>query len=545
MPNEKYKVLDLFCVKLNVRKYANLSRPDSLRPIYDEGDTFSTFKPTGEASSLYIDYIYRGGRLEHFCLYEYFSQIGICTHRSAPRSSFPFATGHPKIDTHRQYSAKLRQHMCGDDGDIDGLWVPSIYGRLTEVSNRGDSSERILEDSQDVQNDIAEALLGLFVPWECLTALFSRHASDETIFKEARDACALIWNLLQPSLPLHIQRLTVNVGYLRRSKEEADKDRHARHIEIDEWEERVFDDPANRIDSWAEQLSRHDFQHGFLDTIGTWARQGYGIGSLGEQNFSTYNMLPVPLSTVLHGSHVGGNHAPVTIQTWETTMIAYKKGAGAIQEDDGVDDDIMPVVIPGHRLDTITPTLSHLVLSDEDLKTLRLRFLLDQSVRNLMVLVGTKYTLNEKQLLTVTVLLKRVMDTPSGESIGYQFSVSEQFISYIGGVGGTGKTLLIRAFLFGLHILDKLDEVLLTAPTGSAASHIGGSTVHAALGVCSFEEPQQLTGRGQLDKVRKRLARTKFLVVETKLAWSAVKCWFEWMKKPPGSGPYQLVALQF
>jgi hypothetical protein len=55
--------------------------------------------------------------------------------------------------------------------------------------------------------------------------------------------------------------------------------------------------------------------------------------------------------------------------------------------------------------------------ADEDLKTLRLRFLLDQSVKNLMVLVGTKYTLNEKQLLTVTVLLKRVMDTPSMVSV--------------------------------------------------------------------------------------------------------------------------------
>jgi hypothetical protein len=41
----------------------------------------------------------------------------------------------------------------GDDGDIDGLWVPAIYGRLTDVNNRGYSSQRILEDSQDVQNE--------------------------------------------------------------------------------------------------------------------------------------------------------------------------------------------------------------------------------------------------------------------------------------------------------------------------------------------------------------------------------------------------------
>ena len=225
-------------------------------------------------------------------------------------------------------------------------------------------------------------------------------------------------------------------------------------------------------------------------------------------------MLPVPLSTVLDSTHVGGNHAPETVRNWERRMVQYKTGARTLQEDDDLDDTVNPLSIPDHPLDVITPTLSHIILSDEDVKTLRFRFLLDTSVKNLMVLVGTRYTLNEKQFLTVAVLLKRVMDTPSGEGVGYQTSVSDQFISYVGGVGGTGKTVLIRAFLFGLAIPDRLDEVLLTAPTGTAASHIGGSTIHAALGMRSFECPQQSTGRGQLDKVRKRLARTKFLVVD-------------------------------
>jgi hypothetical protein len=226
MSNEKSRSLNLFWVKRNVQRYANLSRadprPDSLGPV-DDGEAFCTFKPTGEASSSYVDYIYRGPKLVHFCLYEYMSQIGICTRRSAPRDSFSFAAGHPKFDTHRQHSAKLRQHGSGDDGDIDGLRVPAIRGRLTEVNNRGNSPERISEDSLDVQNDIAEALLGLFVPWERLTTLFAEHASDETVFKELRDACDWIWSLIEPSLPPHLQRLAINARYLRRSKEEADK----------------------------------------------------------------------------------------------------------------------------------------------------------------------------------------------------------------------------------------------------------------------------------------------------------------------------------
>lgn len=85
------------------------------------GDTFCQFQPTGETSSCYTDYIYRGVKLEHFCLYEYMSQIGICTRRCAPRNSFFSAKCHPKVDTHRQYSATLHQHGSGNDGGIDGL----------------------------------------------------------------------------------------------------------------------------------------------------------------------------------------------------------------------------------------------------------------------------------------------------------------------------------------------------------------------------------------------------------------------------------------
>ncbi|KAN0070572.1 hypothetical protein V8E54_011441 [Elaphomyces granulatus] len=189
---------------------------------------------------------------------------------------------------------------------------------------------------------------------------------------EPRDACALIWGHIKPTLPLYQQRLAINVGYLRRTKEEADKDRQARQIEFDEWEER-------KRAPW------------FLDALDVWARQGSGIGSLGEgrPDFSTYNMLPVPISAVPDGSYIGGNHATETVQSWEVRM-------GRVS-------------LPGHQLDAIAPTLSHLVLSDEDLKTLRSRFLLDQSIKNVMVLVGTRYTLNEKQLLTTSMLLKRVM----------------------------------------------------------------------------------------------------------------------------------------
>jgi hypothetical protein len=40
---------------------------------------------------------------------------------------------------------------------------------------------------------------------------------------------------------------------------------------------------------------------------------------------------------------------------------------------------------------------------------------------------------------------------------------------------------LIKAFLFSLSIIEKQDDVLLTASTRAAAANIGGSTYHSAL----------------------------------------------------------------
>jgi hypothetical protein len=142
--------------------------------------------------------------------------------------------------------------------------------------------------------------------------LLNIDASNETVFKEPRDACARIWDHIEPSLPPYLQRFATNVGYLRRTKEEADKDRQARQIEFDEWEGRVFDDPDTIFDSQAEenslvpeQLSRNDFQHGFLDTLNVWARQGFVIGSLEGGCHSTN---PSSHNNVMVSPHRGQFH---------------------------------------------------------------------------------------------------------------------------------------------------------------------------------------------------------------------------------------------
>src|SRR5882762_6437548 len=104
---------------------------------------------------------------------------------------------------------------------------------LTDVNNTGKTPGQILDDSQNVKNDIAEAMLGLFVSWECLQGLLEKYGVNK--FPEPRDACALIWSKVRPQaeLPLYLQRLAENLSCLRRSKEDADSLRALRYKQLE------------------------------------------------------------------------------------------------------------------------------------------------------------------------------------------------------------------------------------------------------------------------------------------------------------------------
>ena len=53
------------------------------------------------------------------------------------------------------------------------------------------------------------------------------------------------------------------------------------------------------------------------------------------------------------------------------------------------------------------------------------------------------------------------------------------------GPGGVGKSLVARAIIdfFRCHLTAPAEELAITAPTGIAATHIGGTTIHSAAGV--------------------------------------------------------------
>lgn len=117
-----------------------------------------------------------------------------------------------------------------------------------------------------------------------------------------------------------------------------------------------------------------------------------------------------------------------------------------------------------------------------------------------MSLVVSEFPLNHKQKIVCRALFDRILrPVPINR-------VEDQFLLYIGGVGGSGKTHLIKSFMFGLSIIQKRDEVLLTASTGAAAANIGGATYHSALSIYGNRPIGQAA--------RLRLGHKKILIID-------------------------------
>jgi hypothetical protein len=67
-------------------------------------------------------------------------------------------------------------------------------------------------------NDLAEILLGLFVPWGQLPALFQEHADS---VPTKRDACSRIWKTVEPTLVPYLRMFAANIELLRKSREDS------------------------------------------------------------------------------------------------------------------------------------------------------------------------------------------------------------------------------------------------------------------------------------------------------------------------------------
>ena len=174
----------------------------------------------------------------------------------------------------------------------------------------------------------------------------------------------------------------------------------------------------------------------------------------------------------------GAQFAPTSlVKTWGRELKAFKDQGQPVLDGDS-DPDTNTALEPEEAGPdaALVPILGYSIECVASLRYPQALFQSNPSTENLQALITSRYPLNQKQSIIIKALLLRILQPIEIHS------ARDQFLLYLGGVGGVGKTHLIKAFMYGLSIMRKHDDVLLTASTGAAAANVSGATYHSALG---------------------------------------------------------------
>jgi hypothetical protein len=476
--DDRSVTINFYWVKVNVRKVlTGLLDDNSDEDVPESANQYVNFDGRTRHTSIYENYEHRGRRLAHLCFYEYASQIFVQTFKSAKDRVFlfPFDASHPLHMTHVQVSVSSSK----------SLKTPSLCGSFTSMSEKDTD---ILDTTLKTQDEIHEVLLGLFYPWNGLQVLRG-HLEP---LRAAPYKNTWLWNFILSFLPPYLLQLSENVVLLRRSKEAADRDRKERGIEFDDYLEAVDHDVYTEdvevnvdVDFAMIQPTENNLLQAAL------ALPGIVADGLTSLRFSRNPQL------------LGAHFMPTTlVKTWSRELKAFKDKESSDPDDTDANASVSSQCNTDRPEAALVPALGFTTESIASLRYLQASFEAKPSVGNLLALITTQYPLNMKQRMIVRALLQRILH-PIRIS-----SVHDQFLLYLGGIGGVGKTHLIKAFMFGLSIIRKHDDVLLTASTGAAAANINGATYHSALGFGNNgnQPPRQAT--------RSRLAHKRIFILD-------------------------------
>jgi hypothetical protein len=445
--------INFYWVKSNIRRVLNSLLEDSTDESGAESaNQYVNFDGRARRTSIYENYEHRGARLAHLCFYEYVSQIFMQTFKGAQNRAFlfPFDDSHPLHTTHIQVSVS----------SLKSLKTPSLSGSFTSMSEKDTD---ILDTTLRTQDEIHEVLLGLFYPWNRLQVLRSGHLES---LRAAPYKNTWLWNFVLSFLPPYLVQLSDNIMLLRRSKEAADQDRKERGIEFDDYLEAVDHEVYNEDEEVNVDM---DFAT-LRPTESNLLQAALAFPGLSTKSLSTLRFSRSPQS-------LGAQFTPLAlVKTWARELKAFKDRDQLDLDDVDINGNISSqfnTTSPGAAL---VPILNYGTESIGSLQYLQASFQAGPSVDTLLALITSQYPLNEKQRLVITALILRILHPVQIKS------VRDQFLLYLGGIGGVGKTHLIKAFMFGLSIMQKHEDVLLTASTGAAAANINGATYHSALG---------------------------------------------------------------
>lgn len=324
----------------------------------------------------------------------------------------------------------------------------------------------------------------MFIPWE--------------LFLSRPESPVELWEELQVSVPDRIRSVVDSTGLLHRSREDAQRDARMWRDRGDEPveafgfldqapEDDEFQDPDEMVpltsSDWVEVFAR--LVRSMTADEGCAVKNSAVLHDLGKNisDSRLLSMLPSPIATFADSAaDIYGDLGDLTISEPAKTINATYNFQGSVNQKqqrvlEGEEVDITSEALatpPTPGIGTPPPT-------GESSRALRPGISLEYGSGTSFTAVGKQVaedlSLNERQLIAFSMVMEALDRFTSNPD------ESQQYLGYLGGEGGTGKSRVILAYYTVFERRRDLSSIVLTATSGSAAAQIGGSTYHSALGI--------------------------------------------------------------
>lgn len=506
--NYNFAQVNLWWLRQYVRMTIDSTESPSSNIFEPTGEEQCTFQPNDTAPvSRFDNYKWRGPQLGHLTFFEYCMLIQPKNKFDSIASDIEFDPRHPKSNTHVQRLARIKSQIL----------TVCFNGQLSQYQTEEDAIRGGHPTTAAMKNDLAEVLLGFFLPWDQLPAMFQRHASE---YNTKRDACSKVWSIVEPTLSPHNRNFAQNMELLRKSREDARIDAALRNeptesqetleddVEFEDMEPTDPDiDTEGTANSLQPEFTTESLIMAYHSVTTSWHKEHFAeskrIPSLSSptslvKRLQSRNLLPLDVFQIPAFSTLGIRFLPTaTLQQWKSQIKALAK----FDEPDDADiEDQVTFDLDDFNLDFDNGILRPTLNSTESLPNLsdrRAQIGENPSAATLTALVSEDVPLNIKQKLVVERVLSAAL---TWRHHPYDASKREQMLLYVGGEGGTGKSQIIKAIVAGMDLVLRKSEVILMAPTGAAADNIGGNTYHACLGI-SITKTQKPTVSTRIRKL--------------------------------------------
>jgi hypothetical protein len=339
--NYNFNRINLWWLRRNVRQIIEPLNVDSgsySSPMEEEPCTYEAGSTV--PISVFDNYKWRGSHLTCLTLFEYCMLVRTKHVRDAILDDVDFDPLHPQSKTHVQRLARSWSQVA----------TVTFNRQLTEFQASEDAVPGGHPKTVASMNGLAEILLGLFIPWGRLPALFQENA---VAVQPKRNASFQVWKIVEPTLTPYIRRFARNIELLRKSKEDSDADAKLRQVplrsdnlfdrNIDDLQIDGFDsDPDEFLEHLDENVSFESLIAAYHSIAKCWEREilftERRIPALmhtitRDRGAHLQNLLPLNLSKIPAYTTSGLDFfSQSTLQQWEFRLKELAK-LGAVDND--------------------------------------------------------------------------------------------------------------------------------------------------------------------------------------------------------------------